>query len=1031
MSRSRPGGVSILVADSEPEEAALLASVLTDNGYEVEATEGGEAVLDAARHSLPNLILLGGPLHDADPFRLCGRLKAEEKTRDVPVIAIISPGEANLRSQVFTAGADYVMRPLDEDEVLARVRTHLTLKAAQEEWVDQDGQRERPAAELPREGLLKNLSEILYEVDGDGVLTYVSPAVESVLGYGPSEIVGCHIDRFIYEEDLPQLRETFQRVLAGRPAVSEYRIVTHSDEVRWMRTSSQPVYEGDLTTGVQGVLADITERKRAEEEIGRLARFPSENPNPVLRVAAEGVVLYANLASSALLDMWSCQVGEPLPDEWRELNLEVLGSRRAKEAEAEVGDRILSLTFAPVTDAGYVNVYGLDITERKRAEEALKRSRERYELAERAANIGSWDWDIRTGDLYWTTQIESMFGLPAEVFEGTYDAFLGRVHPEDRQYVMESVNACVERGADYAIEHRIMWPDGTVRWVAESGDVIRDDHGQALRMLGVVQDITERKSAEDQIRQQNAFLTSVVESLAHPFYVVDVADYTVQMANTAAYPGDLPEHATCYSLFHGRSSPCAEAGSSCPMEEIKRTGKHAAVEHVHRDAEGNRRTVEVRGYPVFDDEGNLTRVIEYSLDVTKRREAEETLRAAKEAAEEARREEQKRRREAERRRQVAEGLADVVAALNSNQPLDQVLGQIAEHASELLEADAVAVCPPDGEGDPSSVMPAQCVLAGSIAGVESPSSRRALKRALALRQPVTVPDGGLPSMEVRNADRFRALLAVPIIVQGEPCGGMLLYYRHPRSLSDEDIGLATVFGSKIALAIENTRLREEVRQAATSAERDRLARDLHDSVTQALFSATLVAEVLPRMWKRDPETAMTGLEELRQLTGGALAEMRTLLLELRPEALVETNLHDLLVQLTQAATSRTQVSKTVNINPSPALPPDVHIAFYRVAQEALHNVVKHAEATELDLSLEALPPVPREETGDWQGRLTLRVSDNGRGFDLERIRGDHLGLDIMRERAEAIGAELTIESQPDQGTRVVLVWERTRAGHDT
>jgi PAS domain S-box-containing protein len=1135
MIRPGPSRVSILVADGEPEEVALLVALLIDHGYEVEATKGGEAALEAVRHSPPDLILLGVPLPDVDTFQLCERLKADEKTRDVPVVIILPQGEANLRSRVFTSGADYVMRPLEGAELLARVRTQLTWEATRERLVDQEARAGRPTAELPGEGVLKNLREILYEVDGDGVLTYVSPAVESVLGYGPSEIVGSHVDQFMCQEDVPRLRKTFQRVLAGHPAVSEYRIVTHSGEVRWMRTSSQPVYEGDLVTSVQGVLADITERKQAEEEIERLARFPSENPNPVLRVAADGVVLYANGASSPLLDVWGCQVGErlpdewrdlnlevldsrrsrdaevevvdrvfsltfapvtdagyvnvyglditerkqaegeierlarfpsenpnpvlrvaadgvvlyangassplldvwgcqvgdPLPDEWRDFNLQVLDSRRSRDAEVEVGDRVFSLTFAPVTDAGYVNVYGLDITERKQAEEALKRSRERYELAERAANIGSWDWDIRTGDLYWTTQIESMFGLPPGAFEGTYNAFLGRVHPEDRQYVMESVNACVEWGADYAIEHRIKWPDGTVRWVSESGDVIRDDGGQALRMLGVVQDITGRKGAEEQIQRQNAFLTSVLESLAHPFYVVDAADYTVQMANTAAYPGALPEHATCYGLFHGRSSPCVEAGSLCPMEEIRRTGEHATVEHVHRDAEGNRRTVEVRGYPVFDDEGDLTRVIEYSFDVTERREAEEALRAAKEAAEEARREEQKRRREVERRRQVAEGLADVVAALNSNQPLDQVLSQIAAHASELLEADAVAICPPDLEGEPLSVMPAQCVFSGSSAGMDSPASRRALKRALALRQPVVVPDGGSPPLDVSGVEPFRALLVVPIIVQSEQCGGMLLYYGHPRSLSDDDIGLATVFGSKIALAIENTRLREEVQRAAASAERDRLARDLHDSVTQALFSASLVAEVLPRMWERDPEEAMTGLEELRQLTGGALAEMRTLLLELRPEALIETSLRDLLRQLSEATTSRTQISKTVDIGSIPAVPPDVHIAFYRVAQEALNNVVRHAGATELNLSLEALPPVSQEETDDWQGRLVLRVSDNGRGFDLERIWGDHLGLDIMRERAATIGAALTIDSQPDQGTQVVLVWENNRAGDST
>jgi PAS domain S-box-containing protein len=136
---------------------------------------------------------------------------------------------------------------------------------------------------------------------------------------------------------------------------------------------------------------------------------------------------------------------------------------------------------------------------RKQAEEELKRSEERYKLAQRAASIGSWDWDIITGKLHWSDQIEPMFGFAPGEFKATYEGFLECVHPDDRQYVVDSVNACVLEGQEYSIEHRIVWPDGSIHWVAETGDVVRDKSGKAIRMLGIARDITERRRAEEEL----------------------------------------------------------------------------------------------------------------------------------------------------------------------------------------------------------------------------------------------------------------------------------------------------------------------------------------------------------------------------------------------------------------------------------------------------------------------------------------------------------------------------------------------------
>ncbi len=215
-------------------------------------------------------------------------------------------------------------------------------------------------------------------------------------------------------------------------------------------------------------------------------------------------------------------------------------------------------------------------------------------------------------------------------------------------------------------------------------------------------------------------------------------------------------------------------------------------------------------------------------------------------------------------------------------------------------------------------------------------------------------------------------------------------------------------------------LAQRAAETAVTAERSRLARELHDAVTQTLFSASLIAEALPSSMENDPAEGKNLLDELRGLSRGALAEMRTLLLELRPAVLVEASLADLLRQLAEAATGREGLTIEVSVeNPSP-LPCDVHIALYRIAQEALNNVVKHARADRVWIDLAfADAGLSNGQTGV---QVDLRIRDDGRGFHLDAVPPNHLGLGIMRERAHAIGAKLAIISQPGQGAQITVNW---------
>jgi two-component system nitrate/nitrite sensor histidine kinase NarX len=259
---------------------------------------------------------------------------------------------------------------------------------------------------------------------------------------------------------------------------------------------------------------------------------------------------------------------------------------------------------------------------------------------------------------------------------------------------------------------------------------------------------------------------------------------------------------------------------------------------------------------------------------------------------------------------------------------------------------------------------------------------------------------------------IRSLMHVPIKIGGQVFGVFNVDYGQPRGFGQDDVRLFTALAQRAALAIENAQLYAQAQELAVVQERQRLARDLHDAVTQTLFSSSLIAEVLPRLWERDADMGRQRLEEVRELTRGALAEMRTLLLELRPTALLEANLGDLLRQLAAATTGRARVPVEVTIEGDYSLlGSDAKIGLYRIAQEALNNVAKHAKASHATVSLCCGPDA-----------VELCIVDDGQGFDPSHIPPDHLGVGIMHERAAAIGAQLTVESQIGEGTRVRVVW---------
>jgi len=450
-----------------------------------------------------------------------------------------------------------------------------------------------------------------------------------------------------------------------------------------------------------------------------------------------------------------------------------------------------------------------------------------------------------------------------------------------------------------------------------------------------------------------------------------------------------------------------------------------AIEHGHAVPFVERRLIlrdgsvlvaEVAGIPLSDAGGPAALLV--ARDITARKQLENERAELIETLEQRVRE---RTSELERRQRVAEGLARIVAKLNSNAPLDAILNDIAAQTSQVLGATATAIMrqsAPDaaltlqtGAGLlPPSVEHAAIALGQAAAGEAIAHGRAALVAPTAELPGTVAVRGELLRHAGTPAPDLRTILAMPLAIKQSVYGALVLYFPAAHAVSAQDVEIAAVLSDQIALAIEHAHLLEAVEEKAALAERNRLAHDLHDSISQVLFSASLIAEVLPSIWNLDQAEGLRRLEELRHLTRGALAEMRTLLHELRPAGLEETPLPELLRHLVEATMGRAGIPIDLVIEGESTLSPATRVALYRIAQQALDNVFRHAQATHAQVSLRSQP----------DGSVTLQIADSGRGFEPAHVPPGHLGIAIMRERAEALGASLEIHSVKNQGTRITV-----------
>jgi signal transduction histidine kinase len=375
-------------------------------------------------------------------------------------------------------------------------------------------------------------------------------------------------------------------------------------------------------------------------------------------------------------------------------------------------------------------------------------------------------------------------------------------------------------------------------------------------------------------------------------------------------------------------------------------------------------------------------------------------------------------------------LSDVVLAIASEHEVESVLQRLVHSARELGGARYAALGIPDGEGAFASFLTSGMSDELIAAMGPLPRTHGMLGAMLESTEPHRTDDitadprfrGWWP----RAHPKMRSFLGVPIVARGEVIGALYLTEKEDgTTFSESDQKLIELLAAHAAIAIENARLHERSRELSIIEERNRLARELHDSVTQRLFGVALAAESAATLLERDRGAAAAELKRVSELAKGAMEELRAVVFELRPGSLEAEGLATVLRKHVDVLRRVSGQRIRLRVCDLPRLNASTATQVLRIAQEALGNALRHADAQQIEVLLHTEA-----------GALVLSVADDGRGFDPDgpQVRGQRLGLTSMQERAGELGGRLEIETAPGAGTTVRLtvplckVQPRPRAG---
>jgi PAS domain S-box-containing protein len=517
---------------------------------------------------------------------------------------------------------------------------------------------------------------------------YWSDEIYRICGLAPQQ-VGASVEEFmklVHPEDRELVKKSVREALEGKKRYDiEHRILRRDGQERIVHEQGE-VFRDPAGKAVRtaGVVQDITERKQAEQRLAAHDRMLQL----ILNSIGDGIMVADASRKTVLMNpvvarMYkSVPEGTPPEDLPRVMGLyqpdmttlyqidelplhqairgeSVDGVEIYIQAPGEKEGRWLLSSGRPLLDengrshGGVVSVR--DITDRRKALAALQESEARLEEAQRIAHFGNWDWNVVTNELWWSDETYRIFGLQPQQFGATYDVFLDSVHPAEREVVDHAMQEAFQGKKPYSFDHRIVLPDGSERIVHEQAEVFRDAAGKVVRMAGVVQDITERKRAEEELRKANERVGQILESISDSFIGLD-KDFRFTYVN--AHAANVLQRPAAELLGKDLWKEFPEARGT-PLESVcRRVLEKGVPVHIQNFYEPLGKWFDVYAYPAPDG------LSLFYSDITESKEAEEKIRKAD-----------------ERTRQILESITDAFMAWDNE---DRIV-YINENGARLLK----------------------------------------------------------------------------------------------------------------------------------------------------------------------------------------------------------------------------------------------------------------------------------------------------------------------------------------------------------